>query len=259
MFQPFSFLSRVIRRCRMGVSWRLERFRARFCFAEMQEVEQAEQAFYVQYLRDGMMAFDVGANIGQMTLLFSKIVGANGQVHSFEACKNTFDILKSNCETAGCTNAMLNHLALAEKDGIAKLYVYDREHAGWNTVAQRPLENYGVHVKSVGTEEVQTTTVDAYCELKRIESIDLLKIDVEGAEMQVLLGAKKMLGAQKIRCCVFEFGQTTFDAGNNPDAIESLFDQFGYYVRNVVKRDPVFPGRTSVRTARFSVHVAMLK
>ena len=65
-----------------------------------------------------------------------------------------------------------------------------------------------------------------------------------------------MLLQKRIGCCVFEFGATTFDMGNDPDILEAYLSTCGYRVMNVVERDPVFPGRSSAESARFSIHVA---
>lgn len=223
------------------------------------EVERSEQTFYINYLRDGMVVFDVGGNIGELTLLFSRFVGQEGKVHAFEASSTVFKRLSTICSLSGRKNINLNPRALADKEEYVKLYVYDDDHSGWNSLARRPLHTYGIHVDPIATEEVLATTIDAYCEKKGISRIDLLKIDVEGAEYQVLLGARRMLESHRIRCCVFEFGATTFDMGNDPNEIEAYLKQFGYQIRNVVKGNPVFPGRSSAAEARFSVHVATPK
>jgi FkbM family methyltransferase len=191
-----------------------------------------------------------------LTLLFSRFVGPHGQVHAFEASCDTFGRLKTVCELTNRKNVILNRGAVADREGVAKLHVYDDEHSSWNSFAERPLQSYGIDLDPVSIEEVPAVTIDAYCERNGIPRIDLLKVDVEGAEYQVLQGARHLLSSQKILCCVFEFGQTTFDMGNNPADIEAYLGGLGYQIRNVVKGDPVFPGRASVETARFSVHVA---
>jgi FkbM family methyltransferase len=220
------------------------------------DVERAEQTFYINYLREGMTVFDVGANVGEISLLFSRFVETQGKVHAFEASSSMFDKLTQVCQLAGRTQIVLNNKAVADNEGILKLHVYDDNHSGWNSLADRPLDKYGIDIKPTHIEEVEAITIDGYCKENNISKIDLLKIDVEGAEYQVLLGARRMLESQSIRCCVFEFGGTTFDMGNDPNEIEAYLRQFGYQIRNVVKGDPVFPGRASAAEARFSVHVA---
>ncbi|MBA3240176.1 MAG: FkbM family methyltransferase [Acidobacteria bacterium] len=227
--------------------------------ASFTEVERAERIFYLGYLREGMTVFDVGANVGELTLLFSRFVGAGGCVHAFEPTGAGFERLETISRAASLRNVRLNRLALAEEAGAVFLYVYDGDYLSWTSRALRPLENYGIDVKPLTTEEVPATTVDLYCETNGVAEIDLLKIDVEGAELQVLNGAARMLREKRVRCVTFEFGQTTFDMGNSPDRIESFLKDVGYELRNLVASDPVFPGRESVQTALYSMHVATPK
>lgn len=219
------------------------------------EIERAERIFYLEYLRDGMTVFDVGANVGELTLLFSRFV-VNGNVHAFEASGATYKRLETVCGTAGTRNVRLNHLALSDEKGIIRLHVYDDAYSAFNSQAARPLANYGLDLEPVNIEETPATTVDDYCADENIETIDLLKIDVEGAELQVLRGARRMLETKRVRCLTFEFGQTTFDMGNRPEEIEVFLNEMNYKIRNLIKGDPIFPGRASVETARFAMHVA---
>ncbi len=194
-------------------------------------VEKAEQTFYINYLKEGMTAFDVGANVGEVSLLLSRFVGKTGTVHAFEASSSVFKKVSEVFKLTNHTEISLNHNAVADKRGLLKLHVYDDEHSGWNSLANRPLENYGIDVKPVCIEEVESITIDEYCAKNNISQIDLLKIDVEGAEYQVLLGARRMLESKSIRCCVFEFGQTTFDMGITPQEIESYLKEIGYSLK----------------------------
>ena len=220
------------------------------------EVERAERIYYLEILREGMTVFDVGANVGELTLLFSRFVGAGGSVHAFEPCGQAFGRLEAVCRAASLHNVRLNRLALAEDESPVSLHVYDEAHMSWNTRAARPLADYGIDVKPLAVEEAPATTLDLYCQRDGIGVIDLLKIDVEGAEFQVLVGARRMLRERRVRRVTFEFGQTTFDMGNSPDLIESYLHDAGYELRNLVAADPVFPGRESARTACYSMHVA---
>ncbi len=65
-----------------------------------------------------------------------------------------------------------------------------------------------------------------------------------------------MLAAKRVACLTFEFGQTTFDMGNLPEDIEKILAEMNYKIRNLVKGEPLFPGRESVETARYAMHIA---
>jgi FkbM family methyltransferase len=235
----------------------LHRFKSAFTSepASFMEVERRERMFYLEYLRDGMTVFDVGANVGELTLMFARLVNP-GSVHAFEASAAVFKRLSTVCGAVGPRNVVLNHLALSDRQGSVLLYVYEDALSSFNSQAKRPLANYGLDFVPVGVESVPAQTIDTYCEMSAIEHIDLLKIDVEGAEYQVMLGAEGMLRAKNIACVIFEFGQTTFDMGNDPEQIERFLKDVGYKLRNVIERDGIFPGRDSVENAKFSMLIA---
>jgi FkbM family methyltransferase len=224
--------------------------------ASFEEVERAERIFYLEYLREGMTVFDVGANVGELTLHFSRSVGPSGAVHAFEPTGRGFERLETICRAASLRNVRLNRLALAESEGSVSLHVYDGDYLSWTTRAVRPLEDYGIDVKPIGVEEAPATTLDLYCERNGVAGIDLLKIDVEGAEFQVLVGARRLLDERRVRRVTFEFGQTTFDMGNSPERIGAYLRDAGYELRNIVAGDPLFPGGGSAQTAVYSMHVA---
>ncbi len=68
-----------------------------------------------------------------------------------------------------------------------------------------------------------------------------------------------MLRERRIKCCLFGFGVTTFDNGNNPEGIVSYMASVDYKIRNVVWGDQIFPGRKDPQNARFSLHVTVPK
>ena len=149
-------------------------------FAEPPEVEQAEQRFYLDCLRPGMVTFDVGANIGEMCLFFSRLVGPGGSVFGFEPAAGTFGRLAQLSKLVGRQNIILHNVAVGQQEGSAELYVFDEAHSGWNSLADRPLAKYGIDLRPSHIERVEMVTVDGFCRRNAIERIDLLKIDVEG-------------------------------------------------------------------------------
>lgn len=225
--------------------------------ASVDEVLRQEHDFYINYVKPGMIIFDIGAHVGEISLLFSRSVGQTGHVHSFEANSDTCEEFKNRCNMS--KNITLNHRAVSDINSIVRLHQYDSAHSSWNSLALRPLKKYGIDMVPVGVHEVASVTVDTYCEKSRITEIDLLKVDVEGAEFQVLRGAKRMFLEHKIRCCIFEFGQTTFDMGNSPDMIESFMHKVGYQVDNIIVGDPKYPMDKSGELAEFAMHIARPK
>ena len=220
------------------------------------DVERAEYTFYLSYIRPGMTVLDVGANVGELTSLFSRFVTPGGSVHAFEPVDLAFERLEAVVSALGRPNVVLNRLAVSAESGSIVLNLYDEEHLSWSTVAARPIRKGGADVLPVGREEVPSVSLDDYCAERSIDRIDLLKIDVEGAELDVLRGSERLLKARAIACCVFEFGATTLEYGVEPGAIAEYLASCGYSLRNLVERDPLFPGGGSVETAAFSMHVA---
>jgi FkbM family methyltransferase len=221
-----------------------------------EEVERAELAFYVDYLRPGMTVFDVGAHIGDLSLLFARLVGPAGVVFAFEPAAHTHERLRRVIEASGRENVTVERLAVAETNGPRPFNFYGGDFASWSSLAHRDPATYGIPLDRIQVEEVTSTTLDGYCAAAGIERIDLLKVDSEGAEFQALLGARELLESKRIGACVFEFGQTTFDMGNDPRRMRVYLDSLGYTLRNLVNGEPVFPGGRRVETAEFSMHVA---
>jgi FkbM family methyltransferase len=234
---------------------RIETFHAAPGPSSYPEVERAEQMFYLKYLQEDMIIFDVGANVGELTLLFSRFA-YKGKVHSFEPSSSAFQKLETICRAANRSNVINNNLALSDKKGSLCLYIYGEEYLSFNSQADRPFKDYGLDIKPIKTETVTAATVDDYCHERGIRQIDLLKIDVEGAELQVMKGARRMLESKSIKCLTFEFGQTTFDMGNRPEEIEKFLKAMNYSIRNIIDGEPNFPGRETVASAVFSMHTA---
>lgn len=240
---------------RIKHKWDLLRTYGTVFVARDRDVERFEWSFYINYLRPGMIVFDVGANTGELTLLFSKFVRTRGIVHSFEATSETFGHLKTICQLSNRNNIVLNNVAVANTNDTVEFFTY-ADHPRLNTLAHDSLSNYGIQVEQPQATEVQAVTIDQYCDQNGIKQIDLLKIDVEGAEYQVLLGADQMFRRKQIACCIFEFGRTTLNMGNKSHEIKQFFHSRGYTVRNNIRRNPTFPGGSDPLRVRFSMHIA---
>jgi FkbM family methyltransferase len=102
----------------------------------------------------------------------------------------------------------LNNCALGSRRGRARLF-YDRPASGLASLTRRNLDHLGLAFSE--SEEVDVDTVDHYCSARRVEYIDLLKLDIEGHELDALHGAAGMVGSGRVGLVTFEFGGCNID------------------------------------------------
>jgi FkbM family methyltransferase len=149
--------------------------------------------------KEGDIVVDIGAHMGRYTIISSKRVGANGKVVAIEADPSNFEMLKSNIKLNQLTNVTPLNYAVYSKETKIKLYLPDEE-SGY-TMHHSIMSNY-VFTKykdKTGDKfvEVSANTLDYLLQLKGITDVNWVKIDVEGAEFEVLKGAHNVLSNSK--------------------------------------------------------------
>jgi FkbM family methyltransferase len=132
------------------------------------------------YLKPGMTFVDVGANLGDYTFVASRLV-RGGKVVAFEPDPSNYSWLSKSIERNRVANVDLRQEALSDRRGQATLFL--GEVSGWHTLKPGQLSG------ERGAVTVRTTRLDDLV----LDRIDLVKIDVEGAEFEVLQGAKEQL------------------------------------------------------------------
>lgn len=123
---------------------------------------------------------DIGAHIGGFALSAARLV-PEGTVHAVEASRESYELLLRNMELNGLTNVRPAHLALADRDGEARLHHDPR--GNWGHTTQLPPEG------EVESEVVPTRTLAAYLRESGIEHCHFAKLNCEGSEFPILLGA----------------------------------------------------------------------
>lgn len=153
--------------------------------------EESETALLRGLAKPGMRVIDVGASIGLYTVLLGKLIGPTGHVLSFEPFPPVVNYLKQNIKLNELNNVTVIEKAVAEEEGTLDFHVYPKGCDVYNSLgaANRPEEQ----IQAVQTIPVVVTSLDAVANKAGIETIDLLKIDVEGAEERVLKGAEKLI------------------------------------------------------------------
>ena len=173
-----------------------------------------EIAFVRAVLRPGMTFADVGANWGLFTLVAAHLVGEPGRVVALEPDPRIFVKLKWNVERNNLRQVRLLDAAAADRD--TNLILLGHDHGGDNWGTSRLVET-GSNGQLTFT--VRSRRLDALLDEARVQMVDLLKIDVEGAEDRVLTGMEAGLNSQRYRRILLELhplqleehGRTTRD------------------------------------------------
>ena len=151
-------------------------------------------AFMKTYLKPGMTFVDVGANIGSHTVHGARLVASTGKVFSFEADAETFELLRNNVKLNSIGNATLYRQCVADKEGTVTFNI------SANSARSSLLR------KGTSQRTLLASTLDHL--LPPETQVDLLKIDVEGADYQVLTGARRLFETKppsvvviEVSCC----------------------------------------------------------
>jgi FkbM family methyltransferase len=151
------------------------------------------------------VVLDVGANHGGWALE-ARQMWPGAAVHAFEPATETFDRLLEATQDAGITCV---RAACGAENGVAELHSVPGL-PGLSSLHDRDLT--GVNLTMTEIEEVPVTTLATYCAQQGITEIDMLKVDAEGHDLAVLLGAGPLITEGRVAAVQFEFGGTNIDA-----------------------------------------------
>lgn len=179
-------------------------------------------------LRSGDMVFDVGADVGDWSK-YVLSVNQNVCLHAFEPIPRAFKLLEKGL---GSYNVRLHNIALSQHVGHADFFVY-LGHSGLtdcSALYYRPVIGHCLKEKIV----VETQNLDHFCNVNHIDHIDLLKLDTEGAEWFIFLGAQEMLDKHAITLIQFEYGGCNIDSKTTLQQMYELLTSKGYSVYRIV-------------------------
>ena len=134
--------------------------------------------------KSGDVVFDVGSHIGIFTLKASRLVGASGAVYAFEPEPENFMLLKRNVALNKASNVKIFEKAVSSRNGTLQLYIHPT-NTGMSSVQYATGRTDQIPVSSV--------TLDHIMQKHDIQELNLLKLDVEGHEIEVLRGANRLL------------------------------------------------------------------
>jgi len=172
--------------------------------------DRGERKLIRAHVRPGMVVVDAGANIGTHTLALANMVGPSGAVLAFEPQRMSFQILCGNMALNSVTNARCYHAAVGAEAG--KINVPALDYSLPNNFGGLSLN------LDIPGEQVDLKTLDSF----ELPALRLLKIDVEGMELNVLQGAVQTI--EKYKPCLY----VENDRMQNSPALMQYIGSLGY-------------------------------
>jgi FkbM family methyltransferase len=207
-----------------------------FCFGDY---EPELRDLFRRYVPEGGVVVEVGANIGWHLLLFCKLAGSAGQVHAFEPNRSVYDEMCRNLALNHVKNATTWNCALSSESGTAIFQgVAVNEHGAGNGHLVLADSAQGAGPASHG-QEVTVESLDGLS--LGLTRLDLMKIDVEGAENEVLTGA--LLTIERfLPVLVFEHLEDFMGRSNGDNAgVVSRLSSLGYQFHAICSRGGTRP------------------
>jgi FkbM family methyltransferase len=156
--------------------------------------EESINNYIDRSIKPGMVCLDVGANIGIMSAHLAKKVRPDGVVHCFEPVPHIHRRLRQNIERNNLQGvARLHHVALSDKAGDITMRIADENlpNQGMGSLVSDQLEEL------VNAITIKSTTLDDFAENEKLDRLDFIKIDIQGAEPLFLEGGRKTIARFK--------------------------------------------------------------
>lgn len=182
-------------------------------------------------IRPGMVVVDIGANIGEITLVAANRTTHSGQVIAFEPMARIAEQLEENIRENGLTWAKAVRLGVSNRPGEAHIY------QPFNSDSSEPNRGLGTlypdEPDARPSQTITLTTLDRYFEDHPVERLDIIKIDIEGAELACLEGARNTLLRYKPAIVIEIQAATAANAGYKQSDILELLSDLGYAFQRI--------------------------
>ncbi len=146
------------------------------------EYEPKLKKFIKDYLKEGDVFLDIGANIGYFSIVASRIVKKEGSVISIEANPSMVDRLITNLELNKANNVQVINKAASNEKGVLEFYIPNINNSGMASL--RAQDN---------STKINVETIVLDDTLREIKNLDFVKIDIEGAKLIALRGMKSLI------------------------------------------------------------------
>jgi FkbM family methyltransferase len=219
---------------RSGTRFQAESDRFRYYAADMQRWEKAlsrsdtdarDYWFHAYRPQPGTTIVDVGAGVGTDIPAFSEAVGPGGKVLAIEAHPDTFLALRKTCQYNRLSNVICVQAAVMDRPGT--VFIEDSTAHESNSVQSEA-------VKAAGGVQVPGSTLDALCAKHGIDRVDMLKMNIEGAERLAIRGMSEVIGKTRyavIACHDFRSERGDSGSFSTRDEVVSYLREHGFEIR----------------------------
>jgi FkbM family methyltransferase len=193
--------------------------------------EARSWAYVERNLPVGGTLVDVGAHIGYYSLKGARAVGPKGHVIAIEPNPDTLRSLRDNIQSSGANVITVEPVACSDSEAVVDLFAAARSNTGETSLSRENAQQAG----AVGhVYRVRARPLDAVVEEAGLSRIDVIKIDVEGAELLVLRGARQTL-ARYSPAVIVEVVEKQLQAmGASSAAVQQFLSSQGYTPRGRV-------------------------
>ncbi len=198
-----------------------------FTFREHYE---PELAYLEKVLSPGKTFVDVGASFGIYTVVASRMVGTAGRVLAFEPSVQSFSVLRRNIEINNLKNVLAFRVALSEERGGA--WLYHAPDPSGNSLGRDPSFDGAA-------EEVITESLDCALERASVDRVDVIKMDVQGAEELVLRGANKVVNTMRPLIIFEVYPNGAEYLGLSSNGARKMLEGLGYEFFRVGEPGPI--------------------
>jgi FkbM family methyltransferase len=209
---------------RRGITWNLrpdDLFQRSIYYCSCVEAKETREL--TKLVRPDWTFFDVGAYFGYYALLVSQISKGQASVHAFEPLPANYQLLLEHKELNGFGNLHAHQVAVSDRSGEVEFRVppASANYVGWIVgEGERPDESVRLTVRSV--------SLDAFVSENDIRQVDFIKIDTEGAEVNVLRGAVDTVERFRPAMMIELFPDGLSRYGRTPDELSRLIHDWGY-------------------------------
>jgi FkbM family methyltransferase len=194
--------------------------------------------FIQKFLKKGMIFWDIGAHIGDLSIIASKAVGNKGEIHAFEPNPFIYELFASNIKRNKINNILIKPFAVSDVDGQLEFEIFDEPSVSKLKTNNLSKEKRNPKIVIL----VRSISLDQYLSNNRIPN--LIKVDVEGSELLVFRGMKNLLSSKDhiSPILIFEYNHENYKKfGYAGSEVLSFLKNLNYKIFYYKKKQKLIP------------------